>query len=134
MKTHKNSPFASELAQVAVDIESDRAHLVTLMKQLDVRVQQWRGPVGSAAEKVWRLKLNGHVLSRSPLSSVVELDALLAGIEAKRRVWLTLRHLGQTNASLNATDLDDLIAESMSQSELLERVRTWAIDQAFTAA
>jgi hypothetical protein len=133
-KNHKDSPFAVELNQLADDIDGDREQLVSLMKQLDVPAQQWRVPAGTAAEKIGRLKLNGYVLSRSPLSSVLEIEALLTGVQAKRSGWQTLRHLAETERRLDAAELDDLIKRSEAQVELLERVRMWAIDQAFTHA
>jgi hypothetical protein len=130
-KTHRETGFGPELAQLADDIDDDRATLVSFMKQLGVRAQQWRAPAGAAAEKIARLKLNGHVLSRSPLSSIIELEALLTGVEGKRRLWRTLRHLAEDDQRLDAAELDALIDRSLNQTELLEGVRTWAIDLAF---
>jgi hypothetical protein len=45
-------------------------------------------------EKAGRLKPNGHVLSYSPLSRLVELEGLKTGIEAKRSLWLALGEAG----------------------------------------
>jgi hypothetical protein len=132
-KNHKDSPFAVELAKLAEDIDGDRERLVSLMKQLDARAQQWRVPAAAAAEKAGRLKLNGYVLNRSPLSSVLEIEALLTGVEAKGAGWRTLRHLAKTEQRLDVAGLDDLIERSVSQIDLLERARIWAIDQAFAA-
>jgi hypothetical protein len=133
-KAQKDTTFGSELAQLAADIDGDRGTLVSLMKQLDVQAQQWRVPAGAVAEKAGRLKLNGRLLSRSPLSSVVELEALLAGVVAKRCVWRTLRQLAVTDQKLIVAEMDGLIERSEAQVELIERVRSWAIDQAFAAA
>jgi hypothetical protein len=133
-KTHKDTRFYSELAQLAVDIESDREKLTSIMKRLDVRPQQWRVPAGSVAEKAGRLKLNGYVLNRSPLSSVLEIEALLTGVEAKGAGWQTLRHLAKTEQRLDVAKVDELIERSVSQIDLLESVRIWAIDQAFNTA
>ena len=130
-QAHKGTGHGEELAQLADDIAGDRATLVSLMNQLGVQPQRWRRPVGEIGEKLARLKLNGHVLSRSPLSSVVELEALLAGVEGKRRLWRTLRHLAEADQRLDAAELDVLIDRSLSQTEVLEGVRRWAIDQAF---
>jgi hypothetical protein len=132
-KAQQDSPFASELTKLADDIDGDREQLVALMKQLDVRPQQWRAPAGAAAEKIGRLKLNGYVLNRSPLSSVLEIEALLTGVEAKGAGWRTLRHLARTDQRLDAKKLDNLIERSVRQIEILENVRLWAVDQAFAA-
>jgi hypothetical protein len=41
-------------------------------------------------EKAARLKLNGHLLARSPLSSLEELEMLRLGVEGKAAGWRTL--------------------------------------------
>jgi hypothetical protein len=55
-------------------------------------VRPGRAKVAAAwlAEKAGRLKLNGELMRYSPLSRLVELDGLAAGIEAKRAMWLAL--------------------------------------------
>jgi len=52
---------------------------------------------GWAAEKVARFKPNGRLLQRSPLSSVVDLESLLLGIEGKRACWRVLRRRAQVD-------------------------------------
>ena len=42
------------------------------------------------AERFGRLKLNGHLLTRSPLSEVTELEALSLCAEARRLFWKSL--------------------------------------------
>jgi hypothetical protein len=131
-KSHQDTSFSTDLASLANEIAGDLSALTSFMKRLDVPPQQWRGPLGLAAERAGRLKLNGHILSRSPLSNVVELDALLGGIEGKRALWRTLRRLADSDDRLDAAPLDDLIERSWRQSDVVERVRVWAIDGAFT--
>jgi hypothetical protein len=131
-KTHQDTAFAVDLASLADEIAGDLATLTELMKRLDVSPQRWRSPVGALTEKAGRLKLNGHILTRSPLSNIVELEALLAGIEAKRTMWRTLRRLADSDDRLDAAPLDHLIERSSRQTDAVEPVRAWAIDGAFT--
>jgi hypothetical protein len=133
-KAQSQTAVGPDLTVLSKDIESDLSSLVFLMKRLEVPIQKWRGPLGAAAEKAGRLKFNGHILSRSPLSSVVELEALLAGVEGKRCGWRTLHRLAQNDDRLDSQELDTLINRSLAQTEVLERVRSWAIDEAFTAS
>jgi hypothetical protein len=132
-KEHRDTPFSDELDALAEKIYDDLATLVTLMGKLGVDPKKWRGPAGIAAERVGRLKLNGHVFTRSPLSSVLEIEALQAGVAAKRSAWRTLRRLADSEGNLDAAELDSLINKSLEQTELLENVRSWAIDQAFVS-
>jgi hypothetical protein len=131
-KAHKDTTFSADLSSLADEIAGDLSTLTSLMKRLSVSPQQWRAPAGVVAERAGRLKLNGHIFRRSPLSSVVELEALLAGIEAKRAMWRTLRRLAESDDRLDPASLDELIERSWRQSEAVERVRTSAIDGALT--
>lgn len=132
-KNHEDTSFSTDLSSLANEIAVDLSALTSQMKRLNLSPQQWRGPLGVVAERAGRLKLNGHILSRSPLSSVVELEGLLSGIEGKRALWKTLRRLAGSDDRLDAAALDDLIERSWRQSDVVERVRAWAIDGAFTS-
>jgi hypothetical protein len=81
------------LRGLAVEIEEDRETLRGLMRELDVRERRAKVAVGWTAEKLGRLKLNGHVLSRSPLTPFVELEGLQLGVFGKRQMWVALAAL-----------------------------------------
>ena len=53
-----------------------------------------------------RLKLNGRLVRRSPLSDVLELEALGAGVTAKRDLWLAL---GVVEPAIPELDADQLV-------------------------
>jgi hypothetical protein len=78
------------------------------------------------AEKAARLKLNGRLLSRSPLSSLEELEMLRLGVEGKAAGWRTLRTLAETDSRLNRGRLDELMAGAREQAGLLEELRVQA--------
>jgi len=70
------------------------------------------------AEKLGRLKPNGHLTTYSPLSRLVELEGLKTGIEAKRSLWLSLGDA-------------ELVARSDEQLERLEPHRLAAARETF---
>ena len=72
-----------ELARLADEIAEDRESLRDIMKRLDVSESTVKKSAGWAGEKVGRLKPNDHLVSRSPLSDVLELEALRAGTAAR---------------------------------------------------
>ena len=73
-----------------------------------------------------RLKLNGRLLSRSPLSGLEELEMMRLGVTGKAAGWRTLRLLADTDVRLDCGRLDELIARADSQLELLEDLRVRA--------
>src|SRR4051812_292691 len=88
------------------------------MKSLGVAEDWLKDMLGQASELVGRLKTNGMLAHYSPSSRVVELEALLAGVEAKRNLWRS-RAASATRPALDAAALDRLIARASSQRERL---------------
>ena len=80
-------------------------------------------------EKAARLKLNGYLLARSPLSDLEELEMLRLGVEGKAAGWRTLRVLAETDERLDPGRLDELIAGARRQADLLEELRVRAAGQ-----
>ena len=81
-------------------------------------------PPGSG--KGWRLKFNGRVLARSPLSDLEELELLRLEVEGKAAGWRTLRAQADTDARIDAERLDELIARAKTQASQLEELRVRA--------
>jgi len=73
------------------EIEADREALKKLMRELGVRSDRVKASGAWAAEKLGRLKLNGQLRGYSPLSRLVELEALYLGIRGKQEMWITLQ-------------------------------------------
>ncbi|MGH8894577.1 MAG: hypothetical protein ACRDWY_14925 [Actinomycetes bacterium] len=116
----RNGP---ELRQLAEEIAADRETLLAIMRRLDVPVRLYKVGAGWAAEKVGRLKLNGAWVGRSPLSSVVELEGLLVGVNGKAALWRTLRGLADADPRLDAAELDGLMRRADDQLKRIEDLR-----------
>ena len=100
-------PYAEELAE-------DRAALIGLMERLDVPVRSYKVRAGRLAERLGRLKGNGRIVRRSPLSSLVELEALRLDAEGRAALWQTLR---------DPDLLDHLLERARHQQGALEELR-----------
>jgi hypothetical protein len=85
-----------------------------------------------AAERAGRLKFNGALLRRSPLTPLVELETLAIGIHGKERLWRLLRANPADDAT--AARLDELIARAQRQHEAVERQRIAAGSRALGTA
>jgi hypothetical protein len=125
---------ADTLQRFAAEVTQDRAALLELMAALKIPVRGYKVWAAWAGEKAARLKLNGRLLSRSPLSSLEELEMMRLGVEGKAAGWRTLRNLAQTDARLDAGRLDELISRARRQADLLEELRVRAADQVIGAA
>jgi hypothetical protein len=124
--SHPDSGQRATLERLAADISQDRRALVDLMALLGLPIRHYKLSAAWAAEKAARLKLNGSLLSRSPLSNLEELEMLRLGVEGKAAGWRTLRELADTDSRLNRDMLDDLIARAREQVSLLEELRVRA--------
>jgi len=122
---------ADTARQLAQHMAQDRETLASIAQRLGVHRTYYKEPFALVAERLGRLKPNGALIRRSPLSDVVEYEALALAINAKRAVWRTLRELEATRSELDAADLDALMARADDQAEQVERLRIGAARQAF---
>ncbi|MDH6118922.1 hypothetical protein ABH930_002779 [Kitasatospora sp. GAS204A] len=119
--THPDSRRAAELRQLARDVEQDRDDLVRIMNSLAVPVRHYRTWLGLAGERIARLKPNGTLTRRSPLSDLIELEGMRAGVEGKTALWQALRSIADNEPRLDPGDLDRLIQRATEQTRTLNR-------------
>jgi hypothetical protein len=124
--SHRSADAAGVLQRFAADVAEDRAALVSIMAALGVPVRGYKVYAAWLGEKAGRLKLNGHLFTRSPLSSLEELELLRLGVEGKAAGWRTLRAAAQTDKRLDPGQLDKLISRAQAQADLLEELRVRA--------
>jgi hypothetical protein len=127
----RHRPGGEALQRLAGEIDEDRVALLEVMSALEVPVRHYKTWAAWATEKVGRLKLNGRLLARSPLSRVVELEAMQLGVEGKVAGWRTLRARAETDSRLDSTRLDELIDRARRQIDQVERLRVRAAAEAF---
>jgi hypothetical protein len=108
-----------ELQRFADDVAEDRAALLRIMGTLGVPVRSYKMWAAWAGEKAGRLKPNGHLTTRSPLSNLEELELL--------------RLLADRDGRLDAGELDELISRARSQAGFLEQARVRAAQQVIAA-
>jgi hypothetical protein len=117
---------AELLRRLADDIGSDRQDLLAIMAALQIPVRWYKVGAAWIAEKAGRMKLNGRLITRSPLSSLEELELLRLGVEGKAAGWRTLREMARSDRRLDPARLDELIARARDQAGLLEELRVQA--------
>ncbi|MFK0045952.1 hypothetical protein ACIQU4_17865 [Streptomyces sp. NPDC090741] len=123
-KAHDGRPLGPQLERLAREVEQDRESLKEIMGSLEVPVRRSRAALGWLGEKAGRLKLNRRLFLRSPLSDVIELEAMRLGVEGKRSCWRSLRSLADGDDRLDKAQLAWLLDRAEEQAETLERLRT----------
>lgn len=119
--SNEGSELGTWLGRLCGEVESDRQVLTEIMEELDVGRDHVKVAAGWLTEKVGRLKLNGQLTGYSPLSRLVELDALQLTTSGRLGMWQVLhRAFGQQLARF---DLPGLIERADSQRAELERRR-----------
>jgi hypothetical protein len=130
LRENEGSELGEWLRAFLVDALDDRATLVDLIRQLGFEPSRIKSGAAWTAEKVGRLKLNGRVRGYSPLSRLVELEGLAAGIEGKRALWLALAAAAERDAALRRADYEALAERARSQRDQLEPHRRAAAAEA----
>ena len=128
------TPLEGLLATLEREIREDRLTLEDLMRRLGVSPNPLKSALGSFAETVARLKTNGRLFHYTPLSRVIELEALAAGIFTKRSLWRALRLAVGRDGMLSLEELETLIERATSQYERVLAAHSEAAALAFSAA
>ena len=117
--------LAELIREIADEVAQDREALRDLMRTVGADEDRIKVFVGFTGEKLGRSKLNGHLVSPSPLSRLTELDGLRLLLEGKRALWRTLREAGY-----DELDFSSLEARAADQ---LERVEPHRLEAARTS-
>lgn len=120
------------LAEIGAEIEADRATLRRLMDRLGIAESRVKPAGAWLLEKLGWLKLNGQIRGYSPLSRVVELEGLCAGIAGKLLLWRALERTFGTE--LQGFDFEALAERANSQRARVETYRLDAAGEAFGVA
>ena len=134
LKENRHNDYGQFLATLTEEIGQDRRTLVQLMERLAIPRSKAKVQAAWALEKLGRLKLNGRILEYSPLSRLIELEGLAAGIDAKRAMWLSLLQIRANDKRLKDFDLERLAARAEDQRRRLEPHRLSAAHEALSSA
>jgi hypothetical protein len=122
-KSQLDETRRTALSSLCTEVEKDRDSLLEMMGRLNVKVARRSQAIGWLGEKAGRLKLNGTLLRRSPLSDLIELEAMRLGIEAKGCLWRSLRMLAGTDDRLEVSEFEALEQRAHAQIYELETMR-----------
>ncbi|MEO6652483.1 MAG: hypothetical protein ABIP17_07495 [Ilumatobacteraceae bacterium] len=103
-------------------LQEERRLVQRVRARLDVRDNPVKQFAARAAELLGRAKTNGQLRGYSPLSRIVELEALIAAVSTKRQLWRLLGSL---------TTVDDSVFEARLRDADTQRERLEEFHRAF---
>jgi hypothetical protein len=88
---YEGSELGTFFSRIGQEISEDRATLEAIMARNGISHARHKHAAAWLAEKAGRLKFNGALLRRSPLTPFVELETLAIGINGKLLLWRALQ-------------------------------------------
>jgi hypothetical protein len=129
--SNAETEFGGVLRRLTAEIEDDRRTLQTIVADFGFRESKTKEAIAWVGEKVGRLKLNGQIRGYSPLSRVLELEALSVGVAGKLALWQSLQAVPGTAERLGTIELDKLADRAQGQRNEIEELRVRAVREAF---
>jgi hypothetical protein len=123
LSVHRGSRWQQPLEQLLDELREERSALLRVTRALGIPVRQYKQVGVWLAEKVSRVKLNGRLVSRSPLSDLIEFEFLASAVRGKRSGFETLRIVAEVDGRLDRAELGRLIDQAHRQYEWLTDAR-----------
>lgn len=130
-RKNRGNDYGAEISKIAEEIEEDQRQLHEVMERSGVRKKRVRLGLGWVAERSMTLKPNGALVGYSPLSRVLDLEALTMGITGKLELWRSLE-ASRNGSDLQGIDLARLIERAESQRDRVEDLRIRAAREALS--
>ena len=129
LASNEGSSLGTELEDLVADLEADARVLDDVMRRFSVASDPFKRLAAWSSERIGRLKPNGQLSGYSALSRVLELELILAGIDAKRSLW---RSLGTITApEVDGIDFEHLVDRATDQRRRLAPFHERAARTAF---
>ena len=115
LSVHRGSRWQQPLEQLLDELREERSALLRVTRALGIPVRQYKQVGVWLAEKVSRVKLNGRLVSRSPLSDLIEFEFLASAVRGKRSGFETLRIAATVDRRIDPVLVESLIDQAQRQ-------------------
>jgi hypothetical protein len=127
-RSQKGRSYGPQLRDLCFDIQEDLSRLRAILRDGGGGPNVVLGLALQAGERMGRLKPNGRVIRRAPLSDLLEIEALQDAVQAKRSGWLAL-----AAAKIDPARVDELIERADEQIARLEVIHAEVAGRVFRA-
>jgi len=125
-----DTPVFPTLSSIDEEIRAESRFLQQLIHDLGMRQMRHRQAAAVIGERIGRLKGNGRVLSRSPMTLLLEVELMRSAVVGKRGGWQTLAD-NAGGLGLDPAVFHELSANALHQHEMLDDVHAYARRRAF---
>jgi hypothetical protein len=125
------TPYEGFLVGLAQEIDGDVETLEQIMDSCGVSKAVIKTAAAKIGEKLGRLKPNERLTAYSPLSRVLEIEALRAGVQGKLALWDALAQLAASDERLDPEQIAGLQAGAQKQLDGLREHGLMAAREAF---
>jgi hypothetical protein len=98
-RSNQEDELGRLLTTLASDLADDLASLEDVMRERGLEPSRVKRSLGTIGERLGRLKLNGRIVSYSPLSRLVELEGLGLLLAHNASAWRSLETVGIARAA-----------------------------------
>jgi hypothetical protein len=112
---NKGTQYEDFCAHIAEQIEEDVMVLEQIMDRFDIDRPALKAAIAKVGERIGRLKPNDQLGGYSPLSRVLEFEALRGGVQGKLSMWDALLEVAPFDGRLDAEELAQLILRAEAQ-------------------
>jgi hypothetical protein len=106
LRSNRSTDLGAFLATLAADLRDDLVNVETIMRERGLRPSTFKRSLGTIGERFGRLKLNGRIVSYSPLSRLAELEGLGLLVAHNAFMWRSLETIGVERATRLAERAD----------------------------
>jgi hypothetical protein len=130
--SQRDRSYGGELAELAAEVEEDCETLHAIIRAAGVKPDLVSGLLLRLGERIGRLKPNGRLLRRAPLSDLIEVEALVIAVRAKAAGWQSLSQCPDPAWS-EIADTQVLYQRALDQAERLNEIHRSVAARLFTA-
>ena len=106
--------YGDQLRALAAEIKEDHRRLQAIMSNVGVRPNVPFGLALRLGERIGRMKPNGRLIRRAPLSDLIEIEGLLDAVSAKKSGWQALASIEST-PGIDPAEIDALLTRAEDQ-------------------
>ena len=121
----RSRAYGDELRALAAEVKEDHRRLRAIMNKVGVRPNVPFGLALRLGERIGRMKPNGRLIRRAPLSDLIEIEGLLDAVAAKRAGWQALASVEST-PGIDPGEIDELLTRADDQLSQLSALHARA--------
>jgi hypothetical protein len=130
-RENRDNDLGNEMRRILTELEEERDTIDRIMETMQIRHSATKQAAQWFGEKFARLKPNNQLTGYSPLSRVLELEALTAGVMARQGLWRALQVAVQYYPELEKFDLERYEKRTHEQLDRLTRLHERFSEPAF---